>query len=316
MIKPPKPENEDERLKTLYGLKILDTGREERFDRITRIASKLFEVPIALVSLIDANRQWLKSTQGIDVEETSRETSFCGHTILSNEIMVIEDATQDKRFFDNPYVIGDPNIKFYLGCPLSVKTHNVGTLCLIDSKPRQFKQTDLVVMRDLADMIQLELESLQSSTIDELTGLSNRRGFMEFANHSFKLCQREAKPFTLIYFDLDKFKYINDTFGHGEGDEVLQTFAKCLLKFFRGSDIIARLGGDEFCVFCTGLDEHHINTVLERLQKSLNPKTEKPYTIQYSVGCVHYDDMQHETLAELLENADKKMYGNKKDKRS
>ena len=180
---PQKPPNEIERLNILQHLNVLDTATEERFDRITRIAQRLFNVPIALVSLIDTNRQWFKSCIGLDVKETSREISFCGHTILKNEILIIEDATKDKRFCDNPLVIKDPKIRFYIGCPLTIKgSYNIGTLCLIDRKPRKFSSDEIEVIKDLAGMIQSELNSLSMSATDELTTLFNRRGFFLVAN--------------------------------------------------------------------------------------------------------------------------------------
>ena len=112
MISPKVPENEEERLKALYSLNILDTAAEERFDRITRVAKQIFQVPIAVVSLVSNKRQWFKSKQGLDANETPRDISFCGHAILNDNIMIVEDATQDERFLDNPLVQEDPNIKF------------------------------------------------------------------------------------------------------------------------------------------------------------------------------------------------------------
>lgn len=316
MISPPKPKNESERVEALHRLNILDTGKDERFDRITRIACKLFEVPIALVSLVDSERQWFKSSCGLDAEETPRTTSFCGHAILSDEIMIVENATEDERFSDNPFVLGDPNVRFYLGCPLKIKEYNVGTLCLIDTKPREFKQTDLGVMRDLADMVQLELESLHLSTTDDLTGLSNRRGFLKIAEHVVKLCQRENKIVTLLFFDLDKFKQINDTFGHEEGNNVLKIFSKLLLQNFRHSDVVARLGGDEFCVLCSGLDEDNLPALIDRFQCSLEALEETKYQIQFSVGSIQFDKENHETIENLLERADSEMYRDKKRNRN
>lgn len=312
MIPPQKTTNEPERLQVLYHLNLLDTGAEERFDRITRIACKLFDVPIAFVSLVDANRQWFKSSQGLVVQETARDISFCGHAILADELMIVEDAAKDERFHDNPLVIGTPNVRFYVGCPLKINEHNVGTLCLADNQPRRFKQADVGIIYDLAKMVELELESLHLSTTDDLTGLSNRRGFLKIANHIFKLCEREAKTFTLLFFDLDKFKQINDMFGHTEGDLVLKIFSQALVKTFRSADAIARLGGDEFCVLCSGLEQEEIPIVIERFRYLLNADQQKAYQIHCSVGGIEYQKEEHKTLNDLLVLADLKMYQNKK----
>lgn len=133
MKEPDFPVNEQERLSSLRSLQILDTPSEERFDRVTRMAMRLFGVPIALVSLVDENRQWFKSCFGLDVSETERRISFCGHAILQNDTLVIEDATQDERFHDNPLVTGEAGIRFYAGHPLrNMSGHGLGTLCIID----------------------------------------------------------------------------------------------------------------------------------------------------------------------------------------
>lgn len=316
MIAPPLPENEAERLNALISLNILDTKDEERFDRITRIVKKLFDVPIVLISLVDKDRQWFKSRQGLNAHETSREISFCGHAILNNQVMIIEDATHDIRFNDNPLVQGEPNIKFYLGCPLRINNaHNVGTLCLIDQKPRQFSKEDIAVICDLGAMVQQELESLILATSDELTTLTNRRGFLLIANYVFNLCNREKKPLSLLYFDLDKFKSINDTYGHAEGDHLLKIFAQHLLKQFRSADVVARLGGDEFCVLCSGINKNQTQQLIDRLRMSLNTHQENNYTIKFSVGCIEYDEHHHPSMASMLKEADEQMYENKKIKK-
>ena len=178
MIKPATPVDEATRVGTLRALDILDTAAEERFDRLTRLAKRLFGVPIALVSLVDTNRQWFKSCDGLGATETPREISFCGHAILSDDILVIPDALLDDRFCDNPLVVDDPHIRFYAGCPLRAPNGSrLGTLCLIDRAPRMFDADELQPLRDLAHMAEQELAAVQLATTDELTQISNRRGF-------------------------------------------------------------------------------------------------------------------------------------------
>ena len=122
MISAPFPHNEFARLACLRSLNILDTAPEERFDQLTRIARRLFSVPIAQVTLVDADRQWFKSGAQSPVTETPREYSLCAHAILDDKIMHVENALEDQRFSDNPLVVGDPRIRFYAGCPLRVGT--------------------------------------------------------------------------------------------------------------------------------------------------------------------------------------------------
>ena len=152
------PEHEEERLAALNTLDILDSGPEERFDRIVRIASEAFDVPIALVSLVDRDRQWFKSCFGLDVKETSRDMAFCAHAILENEVMIVPDALLDPRFADNPLVTGKPHVRFYAGCPLKLPDGNfMGTLCLIDTRPRQLDDSKINLLRDLGKLAEAEL---------------------------------------------------------------------------------------------------------------------------------------------------------------
>lgn len=161
----PLPGNEALRLGALCDLGTLDTPPEKRFDRITRIAAALFDVPIALVSLVDADRQWFKSHHGLDAQETPRELAFCAHAILADDPLVVPDAHHDIRFADNPLVTGPPHVRFYAGVPLhagapepgSEPDLRVGTLCLIDQRPRQLQPGQLRLLRDMARLVEVEL---------------------------------------------------------------------------------------------------------------------------------------------------------------
>jgi GAF domain-containing protein len=124
----------------------------------TRIASQLFDVPIALVSLVDRDRQWFKSRHGLEVSETPRETAFCAHAILGRTVLQVPDALQDSRFADNPLVTGPPRVRFYAGAPLAAADGSrVGTLCLIDQRARELDAQQLALLRDLADLVENEL---------------------------------------------------------------------------------------------------------------------------------------------------------------
>ena len=318
---PDYPENEDVRVATLRSLSILDTEPEERFDRLTRIAKRLFGVPIALVSLVDMNRQWFKSCQGLAVTEMSRDISFCGHAILGNDIFMIADTLEDERFYDNPLVLNEPRIRFYAGVPLVVPNGiKVGTLCLIDREPRILNDEDRELLRDLGQMAAQELSSVQLATIDELTQISNRRGFSALAHHALNLCKRMNKPASLFFFDLDFFKEINDRYGHAEGDNALVNFSKILKESFRESDVVGRLGGDEFVALLTNANQAETQLILNRLEqvlKDFNSKqTDRGYNIVYSVGMVEFDPSRHHSINDLLVEGDRLMYAQKREKRS
>ena len=316
MKKPDIPQDEAVRLKTLRSLNILDTSSEERFDRLTRMAKRMFNVPIALVSMVDENRQWFKSCIGLSVSETSRDISFCGHAILGDDIFVIPDATKDERFADNPLVLNEPHIRFYAGCPLRFTDGSkLGTLCIIDQKPRTLSDEDLEAIKDLASTAERELAAIQLATLDELTNIPNRRGFMMVGQHSLNLCVRQKIPASLVYLDLDNFKPINDTFGHAEGDNVLTTFASQISALCRDSDLYARMGGDEFVILFINTTNDAAEDIIVRLQQSLNEYNQKAnheYDIEFSFGIVDFDPDKHDSIEVLLEEGDSLMYEYKK----
>jgi diguanylate cyclase (GGDEF)-like protein len=316
MIKPKIPENETKRLHALRTLKILDSSNDERFDRVTRMAKRIFGVSISLVSLIDKDRQWFKSKQGIEATETPRDISFCAHAINQSGLFIIPNASEDERFFDNPLVTSEPNIRFYAGCPLKIRNGlNIGTLCLMDKTPRVMDDEDQQFLKDLGAMIEQEIASIQLATLDELTMISNRRGFLTLVEHSLKMCRRKQLSMSFLLFDLNKFKNINDDFGHHEGDFVLTKFAQIMLDTFRDCDVDGRLGGDEFVAMLTDFDNHNADEILARFAAAVaeaNATMNKPYKIEYSVG---FENFQHDTKKsseEMIQKADAAMYKHKK----
>jgi diguanylate cyclase (GGDEF)-like protein len=313
------PANEHERLAQLHSLQILDTPAEERFDRVTRMARRLFGVSTALVSLVDENRQWFKSCFGMPVQETDRKVSFCAHALLEERGLVINDATQDERFSDNPLVTGDPHIRFYAGHPLrTMSGHVMGTLCILDQTARDFGEEDISMLADLAGVIEREMMAVQLAISDELTRISNRRGFIALTRYSLDVCKREKFPATLVFFDLDKFKQVNDTHGHAEGDRVLKMFADEMRESFRSSDIFARLGGDEFVALLTNSNRKQIAELMVRFDAALKDRCTSaglPYSIHFSYGLIDYDPLKHASIEDMLKDADSKMYEKKLSKR-
>jgi PAS domain-containing protein len=153
------PQNEPERLEALQRYEILDTGPEQKFDDLTLLASHICDAPIALISLVDAERQWFKSRVGLTTSQTSRSISFCGHAILEDDVMVVPDAAADARFADSPLVTGEPNVRFYAGAPLlSPGGHALGTLCVLDRVPRELTASQLDALRALARQVVAQLE--------------------------------------------------------------------------------------------------------------------------------------------------------------
>jgi GAF domain-containing protein len=152
------PANEAERLAALHELLILDTPPEERFDRVIRFAAEEFDMPMAVMSLVDDERNWFKSVVGLDVCEVPRDIAFCSYAILQAEPLVVEDASLDPRFSDNPLVTGGPGLRFYAGVQLASRGQRIGTLCVLDVVPRRFDATDVAILRSLRTLVQDELE--------------------------------------------------------------------------------------------------------------------------------------------------------------
>ena len=159
MQKAPIPTYEEKRLCALGDIKILDTEAEERFDRITKEAIKKFSVPISTITLIDKDREWFKSAQGLDIKESSRESSFCGHALVTEIMIIIEDTLKDPRFADNPMVTGNPFVRFYAGKSLYDRKTNmpVGVFCIKDIKPRKMSLNEIDEFLSLATRAEDEL---------------------------------------------------------------------------------------------------------------------------------------------------------------
>ena len=170
------PINETERQAAVRALGILDTSAEERFDRITRLAKGIFEVPIAYVAIVDGDRQWFKSKQGLNACQTPRNISFCGHTVVKEDSLVVPDAHLDGRFADNPMVIGEPFIRFYAGEPLrGPDGHIVGTLCIADRSPREFSALNLETLKGLAKLVENEIGLIDVIRVqDELLSVKEK----------------------------------------------------------------------------------------------------------------------------------------------
>ena len=183
----PLPTHEAERLHSLAALEILDTPNDARFDRVTRLAAQIFAVPMVAVSLVDKDRQWFKSCVGLSVTETPRDVAFCAHAILSDEVLVVEDALLDPRFSDNPLVIASPNIRFYAGRPLRADDGAcVGTLCIMDRTSRKFSDEERMILDDLAQIVEEQMVAIK---LERLAALAQRRverlnAFNVFLNHT------------------------------------------------------------------------------------------------------------------------------------
>ncbi len=306
MLKPPCPMNEAQRLQSLQYLQILDSLAEERFDRISRLCSRLFGVRICLITLVDAHRQWSKSQHGFAQGEIPRNISFCAHTILEERVFVVGDASKDPRFDDNPLVTGEPHIRFYAGCPVhGPGNERIGALCIIDSEARGFSETDQGMLRDLAAMVDDELSMSAPAVIDELTQIANPRGFNMVAGQMLALCRRTGISAELTVFRLDESSSILDQTQNRASKELQRKFANLLLRCFRDADVLARLDGQMFAVFMAG-SKLQPDIALQRMGEtaaSENSHQSCSAPLRWRSGAVRLDPDRHFSVNDLLEEA-------------
>ncbi len=346
MQTPAIPVNETERLHALQASQLLDSEYEAIFDNLTALVSQIFDVPIVAISLVDSDRQWFKSIFGLNVCQTGRDVSFCGHVVAENHPLVVENTARDDRFFDNPLVVEGPNIGFYAGVPLRFtdndNIYTIGTLCIIDTKPRQLDDEQLKMLKSFAyqvesliemrvpclkfeslrddlaadnvtfDVIQDNLKKLRSlSDTDPLTGLPNRRSLERFVQTAWQQDKRKTN-IAIMLIDLDGFKAVNDQFGHSDGDKLLISVAKHLKMLVRkNNDYIARYGGDEFVLVVFNLEKPALAVLLEKLKSAFRIKNDKLSSITISIGAVLTANKEL-SCHDLIQLADEQLYIAKK----
>ena len=306
-----KAGDEAARLAALKRYEVLDTAPEAPFDKVTLLLKTIFSMPVVLVSLVDTDRQWFKSKQGFDVCETARDISFCTHTIRQDEAFVVEDALADPRFADNPLVTGPTNIRFYAGVPLrSPDGYNVGSLCLIDTVPRTFDGAKLDILRSFAAIIVDELELRRIAQKDHLTGALSRRAFIAEAERALVTYTRHDAPAAMLLMDIDRFKLVNDTYGHPAGDSVLRSLAAACMASLRSGDYFGRLGGEEFGILLPGAAPPDAARCAERFRRTvagMRVRHDPPLKVTASFG-VSPVEPHYATVEAWLAAADVALY--------
>lgn len=284
--------DESGRIAALQQYEVLDTPREASFDRITTLVKTILNVPICAVSLIDTDRQWFKSCVGLEAEQTSRDISFCTHTIMERVPLYVPDAVADPRFSANPLVTGAPFIRSYLGIPLATpKGYNLGSLCVIDTVPRSYATDQIELLMSFAQIVMDELELRKIAQTDHLTGATSRRGFMSELEKTLARARRSGESSALVLLDLDRFKSINDTYGHPMGDRVLCAVSSLLRSSLRDGDTFGRVGGEEFGIILANAPTPEAVAIADRLRLRLEQNMDDTIPIQVtaSIGITAID---------------------------
>ncbi|MEO0587008.1 MAG: sensor domain-containing diguanylate cyclase, partial [Planctomycetota bacterium] len=289
---------EPQRLEALRRLHLINSPVEERFERITRVAKRVLQVEITALSLIDDDQQFFKSIQGLDVRSTPRDRAFCAHTILSSDPFVVEDATKDPRFADNPLVTGEPGIRAYAGIPLeSADGQRIGALCAIHGRPRTFSKFDLLTLTDLAHIAESELRhsdrrsitadfraalsiEQRAQYIDPITQTWNQRATRELIDRHVGDPGFNASGAALIKIDLDAFSAVNQQHGEAAANEAISEAARRMLSAVRADDAFGRLEDDNFIALIPRCpDARQAETIATRL---LNELIQLPVITQHA----------------------------------
>ena len=319
MERPTRPHNEAARQAALESLRILDTGSEPVFDRIAGLARRVLDSPIAAITFVDGERQWFKAAPGLEVRETPRHLSFCGHVVAGADPLIVPDTHEDPRFHDNPLVTGPPGIRAYLGVPLTTGTGlHVGVLCVQDLQPRAFTEDQAEALRELAGITVHALEARRAQSDaerlmhrDPLTDLPNRLLFFDRLQQALATRRYDGKGLAVLALDLRDFRAVNDSLGREQGDRLLAKVGERLRGSLRQDDTVARLGGDEFGILLARIGDSEDSASLAwRIIEAV----EAPYELDglrvpvtARVG-VSVRTGAEDTAARLMERADTAMH--------
>ncbi len=328
MLSPEIPVNELIRQEVLDNQELLDTPADPYLDVLVKVVGEMFEVKTVLISLIDRDRQWFKARHGLEVPETPRNISFCGHAILQDDLFMVEDTLQDSRFADNPIVTNPPFLRFYAGQPLFTQDgHAIGTLCLLNPKPKQLNGKQKQRLKDMAILAEgyLKLRHMsehakelraalsreqRKTMLDSLTQVWNRAGLEHFLPREQARAEERDLKLGLLFCDLDYFKRVNDAHGHDAGDKVLWESARRIAAAVRPQDVVTRSGGEEFVVLTQVHDEEELRRIGERIRNSVARTPinagEVELALTISVGCALAEPQENPERA--LKRADKALY--------
>lgn len=285
----PLPANESERLAKLFQLQILDTPAEGRFDRLTRLGCRLLRVPFSMLTLLDQKRQWFKSARGHMLTEAPRAASFCAHTILGTQPLVVSDALNDQRFFDLP-VVRDMGVRFYAGIPIfSQERYALGTFCVLDVEPRQLDGEDLDALQDLAAWAESEIQLMRTAqserellhemdqvrlkaSVDSLTRCWNQESILALVDKERQASKTLRTTLSVLVIGIHGLPEINQRHGQTEGDSYLREMSERLRCGMRTGELVGRLSGPRFLM----LTHTPLHQLEERAEALIHSVTYRP----------------------------------------
>ncbi len=305
---------ERQRLAALFAMDILQSPREPIIDKILRLARSEFRTTAAALVLVDRSTAFFQTRIGTSARRCPREGWFCNLTVTSQTPLIVQDTATDPRTAGLPPVAGAPQARSYAGFPLLTRDGlAIGTLALFSAKPGQIATGREDLGRSLASIIMESLELHRLASRDPLTGAMNRRGFMEQFERGMHLSAAEGTPLTLVMADIDRFKQINDQYGHGVGDAVLRRIARSLGAVHPETCSVGRIGGEEFALLMPGLTSDQATPAIESLRGEIAAQRfdEAPdLDVTASFGIAEYG-LEARTDVELLARADAALYRSK-----
>ena len=318
------------KLASLHSLDPFYTPLEERFERITRLALRALDMPVAGITFVKDERQWFKSVTGWQVTELPMSNSLCGEVVKNGRQIIVEDTLNDLYLMNNPFVCDAPKFRFYAGYAIKDAVGDtIGSLCVMDFKPRKTDPQFSTVLTDLGQMAQRELfaaeltdaqsvlikklgESRRQAMFDSLTRLWNRRGGTDLLNAAMQEVAKSDHTLGLCLADVDDFKKVNDRFGHPVGDQVLRKLASTIVAAVRPEDVVCRYGGEEFMVIVRDVDESACLTIANRICSNVRDlpiqTRETNVSMTISIGIAMRNQGDDVSAAQLIEKADKALY--------
>jgi len=291
MLAAPIPPNESARVESLRRMLLSCAPTEASLDHVTHAACRIFGTPIALISVVESDRLWFKSCIGLNVRETPRDISFCGHAILEDAPLIIEDTLLDPRFADNPLVTAEPKIRFYAGRPLrNGENFPLGALCIIDHEPRTLSEEDRRLLDDLGRWaetifaskqlsesqrtLQTELEQAKRETMmDPLLHIWNRWAIVDILEREAKRASRHHDALSVLLVKAEHVASIADRYGQSTADSMLKEIVQAFNNVLRPYDAVGRCGGEEFLVVLPDTDARAAATIAKRLRQRISECT-------------------------------------------